>query len=105
MCDAPSEGVAAGRAVSSLAEQAEDLLRVGRGRLDVLLQPARPVAGLALQSVTEAGLLPHDLSGAGDAEPLLRTAVRLVLRHGCRALLVASAPPRRLGSLSGRPSG
>src|SRR5947209_15030347 len=86
------EGVAAGREVSSLAEQAQGLLDVGRGRLDVLLQAARPPAGFGLHEVAQTRLLTHDLARTGDAEALLRTAVRLVLRHGCRALLVASTP-------------
>ena len=37
--------------------------------------------GIAFEQVALVGLLTHDLSAAGYAEALLRTGVRLVLRH------------------------
>ena len=37
---------------------------------------------LVLEQVAPVGLLTHDLAGAGHPEALLRTAVRLHLRHG-----------------------
>src|ERR687885_695271 len=84
---------------SAQAEQALRLLGVGGGHGGVLLERPGLLAGLDLQPVAQAGLLAQNLPGAGDLEALLRTAVRLVLRHGCRALLVASAHAwRRRGS-------
>src|SRR5919199_1360843 len=89
---------------SAQAEQALRLLGVGGGHGGVLLERPGLLAGLDLQPVAQAGLLAQNLPGAGDLEALLRTAVRLVLRHGCRALLVASTlASRRRGSM--RPPG
>src|SRR3954452_24531967 len=69
----------------SLAEELLGLLGVRLGELDVVRDGTHLLARLVLEQVATAGLLAHDLAGAGEAETLLRTAVRLHLRHGGRS--------------------
>src|SRR5690606_18014026 len=77
----PGAGARSGR---SLTEQLLDLLDVGGVDNLVGGQTAGASARLVLEQVTHAGLLAHDLSAAGGAEPLLGGGVSLVLRQGCR---------------------
>src|SRR4051812_32210625 len=69
------------RGPGSAAEQALDLLHVRGGCFDVERQPASAGGRLVLEQVSRVGLLAHDLPLAGHPEALLRTAVRLHLRH------------------------
>src|SRR5690606_38133368 len=71
----------------SLAEQLLDGLDVGGRDHLVLGEAARALGRLVLEQVTAVGLLAHDLPAARDAEALLGTRVRLVLRHDCRLSL------------------
>src|SRR5690606_27852817 len=64
-----------------LAEQLLDLLDVRRGDDLVLREATGPPARLVLEQVTLVRLLAHQLAAAGDPEALLRTGVRLHLRH------------------------
>src|SRR3954447_26545973 len=83
-----------GRGFGSLAEELLDLLGVRLGHLDVVRDGTHLLARLVLEQVSTAGLLAHDLASAGQAETLLRTAVRLHLRHGADLLRVACASGR-----------
>src|SRR5690606_19194229 len=66
---------------SLLAEQLLDLLDVGGGDVLVLGQAAGAAARLVLEVVARVGLLAPQLAAPGGLEALLRTGVRLVLRH------------------------
>src|SRR5882757_1217815 len=74
--------VSAGERSSSPAEQLADPLGVGTRDFGGAGEPTGLLAGLDLEPVPQAGLLPEQLAAAGDLDALLDPAVRLVLGHG-----------------------
>jgi len=64
------------------AEKLVDLLGVRLGDGFVSHEATGALAGLALHKVAPVRLLVGELARPGYLEPLLRTAVRLLLRHG-----------------------
>src|SRR5687768_15641554 len=66
----------------SLSEHLADVLGVRVADDGHLPETTLPIGALLLEDVVQERLAPADLAGARDLEPLLRTAVRLHLRHG-----------------------
>src|SRR5688572_13091969 len=65
-----------------LPEHLADVARVRGADGGHLPESTLPVGVLLLEDVVQERLAAADLAGARDVEPLLRTAVRLHLRHG-----------------------
>src|SRR5699024_7189899 len=88
-CHVSTPSGVVGEGLGSATEQLLDLLLVGLGDHDVVREAPRVLRGLLVELVDMVRPLTHDLPRAGDPEALLRTTVRLVLRHGADLLLVA----------------
>ena len=67
---------------AGLGETRNDGLAIGAGDLGLLAEAALALRRLLGQDVALIGLGAHELAGAGNAETLLGTAVRLHLGHG-----------------------
>src|SRR5215470_7544106 len=97
MCSTPS------RRTGSLAQQLLHVLQVGRCERHVVSQAAGFGARLVLKVVGAVRPPAHHLSGAGDAEPLFRAAVRLHFRHVAASLVFLRASRRARSSSARRP--